>query len=262
MQTAEHHHHHPEPYDQTRGGTDPVCGMSVQAAAQHRATFDGRPYLFCRANCLKRFQSSPAAYVTASNAEGGPASSSPPEPSVAVPDPAKKAAEWTCPMHPEIVRDAPGACPKCGMALEPRTVSLDQPDGNPELADMTRRFVVAAAFTVPLLVVAMAELIPPLDRALGAALSMPERGLLGLLLALPICLWAAWPFYARAAASVKHRSLNMFTLIGLGVSVCRSRWPSDVDRVAIFRGQPIAGRPTAWRTFAWSWGSRGGWLWL
>ena len=218
MQTAEHHHHHPEQHDQTAGGTDPVCGMSVQASTQHRTTVEGREYLFCSANCLKRFESAPASYVAVPNTEER-ASSSPPEPSVAVPDPAKKANEWTCPMHPEIVRDAPGACPKCGMALEPRTVSLDQPDANPELADMTRRFVVAAAFTVPLLVVAMAELVPPLDRALGAALSMPERGLLELLLALPICLWAAWPFYERAAASVRHRSLNMFTLIGLGVSV-------------------------------------------
>jgi P-type Cu+ transporter len=220
MQTDHHEqHHHPKHNDETTGGTDPVCGMSVQASTQRRATFEGREYLFCSANCQKRFEASPASYVAASNDERERASSAPPEPSIAVPDSGKKAAEWTCPMHPEIVRDAPGTCPKCGMALELRTASLDQPADNSELSDMTRRFLVAVAFTVPLLVVAMAELIPPVERALRSVVSMQERALLELLLALPICLWAAWPFYARAADSVKHRSLNMFTLIGLGVSV-------------------------------------------
>ena len=126
--------------------------------------------------------------------------------------------EWTCPMHPEIVRNAPGDCPICGMALEPRTVAAGE-GSSPELADMTRRFWVATAFTAPLLVLAMGEYVPPLSAALSSFLSMRARTFVALALATPVCLWAAWPFYVRAVQSVIHRSLNMFTLIGLGVSV-------------------------------------------
>jgi P-type Cu+ transporter len=122
------------------------------------------------------------------------------------------ATQYTCPMHPEVVRDAPGSCPICGMALEPKMPTLDAgPD--PELVDMTRRFWIAAAFTLPLLFVAMGEMIGL------AVFSGPTRVWAELLLALPVCTWAAWPFYQRFAASLKHRSLNMFTLIGLGVGV-------------------------------------------
>jgi len=124
--------------------------------------------------------------------------------------------EWTCPMHPEVVQAEPGNCPKCGMALEPRTVTREEPV-NHELVDMTRRLKVSAALAVPLLLVTMGDelLGGPLARTIG----MRARGWVELLLATPICLWAAWPFYQRAVRSVVNASLNMFTLIGLGVAV-------------------------------------------
>ena len=123
--------------------------------------------------------------------------------------------EWVCPMHPQVVRAEPGSCPICGMALEPRTASAEEE--NPELADMSRRFWFSVALTVPLLVLAMGDMLP--DQPVSALLSGRTRVLAELLLATPICLWAAWPFYERAVRSVINRSLNMFTLIGLGVSV-------------------------------------------
>jgi Cu+-exporting ATPase len=134
---------------------------------------------------------------------------------VVPPGPAR--AEWVCPMHPEIVRDAPGSCPICGMALEPRVPSGDQEE-NHELRDMSRRFWFATALSVPILLIAMGHLVPgdPIARLLPSART---RTLLELLFATPVCRWAAWPFYVRAVQSVRNRSLNMFTLIGLGVSV-------------------------------------------
>jgi Cu+-exporting ATPase len=125
--------------------------------------------------------------------------------------------EWTCPMHPEIVRDEPGNCPICGMALEPRTIDTEQAEQNPELTDMSRRFWFAAALTVPLVIIAMGDMLP--GRPVSQLFSMRTRTLIELALATPVCLWSAWPFYVRAVQSVKNRSLNMFTLIGLGVSV-------------------------------------------
>ncbi len=125
--------------------------------------------------------------------------------------------EWTCPMHPEIVRLEPGSCPICGMALEPREAQGDEHSQNLELVDMTRRFWLAAAFTVPLFIVAMGDLLP--GEPISRMLSPRARTLLELALATPVCLWSAWPFYVRFAQSLKNRSLNMFTLIGLGVSV-------------------------------------------
>ena len=123
--------------------------------------------------------------------------------------------EWTCPMHPQIVRDGPGTCPICGMALEPRTVTTE-PE-NAELRDMSRRFWIAAAITTPLVLIPLGDLLPgaPLSRLLP----MRGRTVLEFLLATPVCTWAAWPFYVRALLSVRMRSLNMFTLIGLGVFV-------------------------------------------
>jgi len=125
--------------------------------------------------------------------------------------------EWTCPMHPEIVRFEPGSCPICGMALEPREVALGDDTPNPELTDMTRRFWLAAAFTIPLFVVAMGDLLP--GEPISRMLSPRARTWLELALATPVCLWSAWPFYVRFVQSLKNKSLNMFTLIGLGVSV-------------------------------------------
>jgi Cu+-exporting ATPase len=130
--------------------------------------------------------------------------------------PPTAATEWTCPMHPEIVRSEPGTCPICGMALEPRAPAGAQEE-NPELRDMTRRFWASAAVSGVLLVVAMGHLVP--GNPLAHLLPARTRVLIELLLATPVCLWAAWPFYVRAVASVRNRRLNMFTLIGLGVSV-------------------------------------------
>ena len=130
--------------------------------------------------------------------------------------PPRQKVEYTCPMHPEIVRDAPGSCPICGMALEPRTVSLTDEE-NPELVDMTRRFWVSVVLSVPLLLLAMSEMLPgnPVERLL------PMRSLIWiqLTLATPVVLWGGWPFFVRAWQSIVNRSLNMFTLIGLGVAV-------------------------------------------
>ncbi len=126
--------------------------------------------------------------------------------------------EYTCPMHPEVVRDAPGSCPKCGMALEPRAVAADSGEENPEYRDMRRRFVFGAVLTVPLVIIAMREMLPG-GRLLEEAFASATLGWLELALATPVVLWAGWPFYERAVQSVVNKSLNMFTLIGLGVSV-------------------------------------------
>ena len=120
-------------------------------------------------------------------------------------------------MHPEIVRDESGSCPICGMALEPRTALGETEEENPELRDMTRRLWLAAAFTVPVVLFTMGEFLP--GRPFSSWVSMRTRTLLELGLATPVCVWSAWPFYVRAVRSVVNRSLNMFTLIGLGVSV-------------------------------------------
>ena len=121
---------------------------------------------------------------------------------------------YTCPMHPEVRQRGPGSCPKCGMALEALAPTAE-PEDNAELRDMTRRLIVAAVLSAPLLVLAMSEMIP----AVGSLMSMRTRTFVELALATPVCLWAAWPFFVRAAQSIAHRSLNMFTLIGLGVAL-------------------------------------------
>jgi Cu+-exporting ATPase len=129
--------------------------------------------------------------------------------------PPTAATEWVCPMHPQIVRDRPGTCPICGMALERRTAIGEEE--NLELRDMSRRFWFAAALTLPLVLLAIADFV--VGATVSRALPMHTRTILELLLATPVCVWAAWPFYVRAVLSVQHRSLNMFTLIGLGVFV-------------------------------------------
>lgn len=121
--------------------------------------------------------------------------------------------EYVCPMHPEVASDKPGACPKCGMALEPRTVAVVE--RNPELEDMTRRLKVGLLFTVPLVTLAMAHMMTPLEHLLGARLA----AWIEFALAMPVVLWCGWPFLVRAVNSVKFRSPNMFTLIGMGVTV-------------------------------------------
>ncbi len=186
---------------------DVVCGMSVSPESPHRHRHEGREYLFCSARCRERFAANPESFLSAGTA--ATARSTTPLPS------ATAAADiYTCPMHPQIRQVGPGACPICGMALEPVAGEAGE---SPELRDMSRRFWIAASLTLPVVLLAMGHMIP--GSPLGDALSARTRTLLQLLFATPICTWAAWPFYSRAVASVRNKSLNMFTLNGLGVFV-------------------------------------------
>jgi Cu+-exporting ATPase len=186
---------------------DPVCGMTVDAAtAKHRAEHAGHEYFFCSARCRERFTAEPARYLAASPPTGASV-------------PASRAGGetlWTCPMHPQIVRDGPGSCPICGMALEAMTPQAGDA-ANPELADMTRRFWVAAVLSAPLLAMAMGD---DLAKPALAALIAPGVAVWAqLILATPAVLWCGWPFFRRGWESVINRSLNMFTLIALGTGV-------------------------------------------
>jgi Cu+-exporting ATPase len=181
---------------------DPVCGMTVDmATARHRTHHAGSEYFFCGARCLERFTAEPARFVGASELP---------------PPAAAEGALWTCPMHPEIVRDGPGSCPICGMALEPMTPTAGD-ESNPELTDMTRRFWVGTALSAPLLAMAMAEHVGP--HSLHAAVTSPTAMWLQLILATPAVLWCGAPFFRRGWESLVNRSLNMFTLIALGTGV-------------------------------------------
>jgi Cu+-exporting ATPase len=178
---------------------DPVCGMTVDPDhAAGSSTYRGRTVYFCGLHCKTKFDADPAAYA-------GDA-----QPTVAV-----AAETYTCPMHPEVVRDAPGSCPICGMALEPRTVRIEE--DNPELRDMTRRFWISVALTAPLVAFAMLRHLPG-GGVLPHAL-MPRASWIELALSAPVVLWCGWPFFERAWSSLVSRHLNMFTLIGLGVTV-------------------------------------------
>jgi Cu+-exporting ATPase len=179
---------------------DPVCGMTVDPATPLRTQHGGTTYYFCAPSCLERFRADPERYLAPKTA--------------APPTMAELDAIYTCPMHPEVRQKGPGACPFCGMALEPAMVTLD--DGpNLELIDMTRRFWIATALGLPVMLFAMAEMIAP-DR-IHAAVDLRLADWIQLALATPVVLWAGWPFYVRAWDSVVNRSPNMFTLIGLGV---------------------------------------------
>ncbi len=184
---------------------DPVCGMKVKAGSPHALAHDGEQYAFCSARCLETFRTEPETFSGKPKVE--PAASTPPD---------ALGLDYTCPMHPEIVRDAPGSCPICGMALEPRTAVADVED-SAEFVDMRRRFWFAAALTLPLVFLSMGDMLP--GRPVSSLMSMRVRVWLELALATPVCLWSAWPFYVRFVQSLQNRSLNMFTLIGLGVSV-------------------------------------------
>ncbi|MGD9903967.1 MAG: heavy metal translocating P-type ATPase [Dehalococcoidia bacterium] len=222
---------------------DPVCGMQVDPAkAAGTAEYGGETFYFCSKGCLAKFQASPERFLSSTAPEPhrhahrqtdgdgdtreytcpmdpevrqvGPGAC--PKCGMAL-EPVSAApvtrTEWTCPMHPEIVRDAPGSCPICGMALEPRTVTLEEQ--NPELDDMTRRFRWSLVLTVPILAFMVSEFLPgqPLQHALPAAVMTWTQ----FLLATPVVLWGGWPFFVRGWASVVNRHLNMFTLIALGV---------------------------------------------
>ncbi|MGZ5429027.1 MAG: heavy metal translocating P-type ATPase, partial [Thermoanaerobaculia bacterium] len=190
---------------------DLVCGMNVDPArTKHSIVHGGKCYFFCSAGCLEKFRREPGKYLAAEPGGGHePMESAAPSAPAASAD---KGALYTCPMHPEIVRPSPGSCPICGMALEPRTISLEDAP-NPELVDMKRRFIVSVVLTVPLLALEMGAMVAPgLIGAIPPRLNM----LLQLLLSTPVVLWAGWPFFQRGWTSVKTRNLNMFTLIALG----------------------------------------------
>jgi P-type Cu+ transporter len=189
---------------------DPVCGMTVDPETAAGAfEYKGKTYYFCSQHCLHRFRDNPESFL----AQFAPQ----PIGIMRQPKPVPVAGrKYTCPMHPEIVRDGPGSCPICGMALEPLTVSLDEEE-NLELKDMTRRFWTAVVLTLPVLALGMSELIP--GRPLQRVIPMSMLAWAQLVLATPVVLWAGWPFFVRAWQSIVNRSLNMFTLIGLGVGV-------------------------------------------
>jgi Cu+-exporting ATPase len=228
----------PQPTDtrQVQTFTDPVCGMKVNP--EHAAgslAYEGRTYYFCGPGCLDKFKKAPSGYAAPKGAQPHRAGSVPPtkgetytcpmDPEVrqAVPGACPKCGmaleidtptlpssrtEYTCPMHPEIVRAEPGSCPICGMALEPRMVALEEAP-NPELQIMARRFWISLALTVPVLVVGM---VPEVRHILGVRVTVWTQ----LALSTAVVLWGGWPFFERGWASLRNRSLNMFTLIAVG----------------------------------------------
>ena len=223
---------------------DPVCGMTVnKQTAAGSFEYEGQKYFFCSNHCLEKFRASPDRFVKDAELQASddskqspsakPDYTCPMHPELHVdqsgscpkcgmaleqvaPPKAQTKIEYTCPMHPQIVRDKPGNCPICGMALEPRTVTLEE-EANPELVDMSRRFWVGVILTAPLVIIAMSDYLP--GRPLERLISMQTKGWIELALATPVVLWGGWPFFVRAWQSVVNRSLNMFTLIGLGVAV-------------------------------------------
>jgi Cu+-exporting ATPase len=177
---------------------DPVCGMRIgRSDAAGSWDYLGKKYYFCHESCLARFKADPDSFLK-------------PAPPATV----AAAAEYTCPMHPEIVRDSPGACPICGMALEPRTVMAEE-GPNPELVDMTRRFWIAAVLAAPVFLLTMGDMV--LGMGLGGRIDVSVTNGIGLVLSTPVVLWAGWPFFERGWNSIVSRHANMFTLIALGV---------------------------------------------
>ncbi|HEY9057833.1 MAG TPA: HAD-IC family P-type ATPase, partial [Aurantimonas sp.] len=186
----------PEDYVTAR---DPVCGMTVErATARHMAKHQGERFYFCSERCHEKFEAEPGKYLGDRPA----------------PEPMPEGTMYTCPMHPEIIRDAPGDCPICGMALEPMGVPTGEEGPNPELVDFTRRFWVGAVLTVPLLIVAMG---PMLGLPVGEWIGERTARWIELILGTPVILWAGWPFLVRGYKSFRTMNLNMFSLIGMGV---------------------------------------------
>jgi Cu+-exporting ATPase len=218
------HNHSNSP---ARGAIDPVCGMSVNPdSAAGSFEFEGKEYYFCSRHCLEKFRENPARFVESGRnpavseaAELPLLRDSRPElaPSLAVGSPSNATeTEYTCPMHPEVRQIGPGSCPICGMALEPRTITIEDEE-NPELVDMTRRFWVSVVLSLPVFLIGMNDLVP--GRPLERIASMDALGWIQFVLATPVVLWGGWPFFLRAWQSIVNVSLNMFTLIGLGVAV-------------------------------------------
>ena len=206
MNTPEHDHsghHHPNRHVIGVAGAsppgkavDPVCGMTVTIeGAKNKTVHEGHPYYFCSARCLGKFEAGPLQYLN-------------PAEDKAPPTAVEKKAIFTCPMHPEIKQVGPGSCPKCGMALEPLDVTADA-GPNHELIDMTRRFWIGLALTLPVFVLEMGEHLHLFGH-------MQASVWIQFALATPVVLWAGWPVFVRAWASVVNRSLNMFSLIALG----------------------------------------------
>jgi Cu+-exporting ATPase len=225
---------------------DPVCGMQVDPA-KSKGSFDykGTTYHFCGVRCLEKFKNDPDGVLARGIPKREPSKSGVPTPvaasaalytcpmhpeirqdhpgscpkcgmaleSVAPIQPVSKT-EYVCPMHPQIVRSEPGNCPICGMTLEPRVVTVAE-EANPELADMTRRFWISVALTIPLIAIEMSDMLAGNRLAIPASM----RTWVELALATPVVLWAGWPLFVRAWESIVNRSLNMFTLIGMGVGV-------------------------------------------
>jgi Cu+-exporting ATPase len=180
---------------------DPVCGMTVDPnGTPHRHVHRGSTYYFCSAGCRTKFAAEPGKYLA-------PAAEQPAEPM-------PQGTIFTCPMHPEVRQAGPGSCPICGMALEPEVATADA-GPNPELADMTRRFRIALALTVPVVVLEMGGHFFGLHHIIGPAAS----NWLQSVFATPVVAWAGWPFFERGWQSLKTRNLNMFTLIALGTGV-------------------------------------------
>jgi P-type Cu+ transporter len=191
-----------------RSARDPVCGMVVDpGTAKHRAEHGGQTYYFCCNACNAKFLADPARFLK-------PADKAVPSVPGTPKAPLTAGTTYTCPMHPQIRRNAPGSCPICGMALEPE--GIPEPEGtSPERKDMTRRFVIGAVLATPIFVLEMGGHLPVLN--LDHYVSMAASMWIQFALATPIVAWCAWPFFQRAWASVVNRSPNMFTLIALGV---------------------------------------------
>jgi Cu+-exporting ATPase len=192
---------------------DPVCGMTVDPlTAKHHTAHNGKTYYFCAARCREKFIANPERYLDPGQAEPEPA---PPPGTI-----------YTCPMHPEIRREGPDACPICGMALEPETPTADA-GPNPELVDMTRRLWIGLALALPVFLIEMGGHLTGLEHWLGRQTS----NVIQLVLATPVVLWAGWPFFTRGWASIRTRNLNMFTLVAMGTgvawiySIVATLWP-------------------------------------
>ena len=204
---------------------DPVCGMTVDPArAAGQVEHEGTTYYFCSKGCAAKFTADPKKYLSGRREPMAPA----PAPLLTIgglkrtenPNPERRTpnaeprTQWVCPMHPEVLSDRPGACPKCGMALEPRVPDLgDAP--NPELVDMTRRFTIGAVLGAPVFALAMGDMLTA--GSLGHRLGASSVNWIELVLATPVVLWCGWPFFERMWQSVVNASPNMFTLIGIGV---------------------------------------------
>lgn len=197
------HHQHKHVMTPTNRVKDPVCEMMIDPATAKggSAEHKGETYYFCNSKCNDKFRAEPDKYLA---------------PKIMEVTDAQKEAIYTCPMHPEIRQKGPGNCPICGMALEPEEITLEEVE-NPELVDFSRRLKVSTVFTLPLLFLAMSDLIP--GQPIQMSMSPAFMSYLQLALATPVVLWGALPFFERGWASIKTRNLNMFTLIAIGTGI-------------------------------------------